>query len=260
MLSVGPLTLAPLACSSHSVQQPPPPSVFEWQFDNGSVKIPEPLSFGNKMLRQPRLLGSGGGGAVFALTQNEDRTAYAAVKISWASSAESIANECRVLQLLEQQHVTGIEHCLGIQPYREDARRVMILLEPVMEGPTAASLSELPLELERHDIEMLLNTMFQIVSANVAVTDVQILISLVTGDVLLIDFSEAHVLSSVGPLSFMEQVLLSNFIQEVSALIPENQMEYAAGIVSRCLEEYKSRGVLLRDETLVLLEDQFSSR
>lgn len=246
MLSTAPLTLAPLNLHAY----------YAWQFD--TVQNTDPLIFfGDKTLRHPRLLGSGGGGAVFALTNDSDGKSYA-VKTSWASSAESIANECRVLQRLE--HIAGVERCLGMQSYVDEtgSRRVMILLEPVMEGPIAASLSELSHQLQPHAIEMLVKVMIQILAANVAVTDVQILISQKTGDVLFIDFSEARVLSSAG--TFIEQALLSNFVQEVSTLIPEHQMEFASAVVSRYLEERKSEGVPLRDEALALLQNQFLDR
>lgn len=264
VVSIAPLIVTPFMTLPAHAALPPSPVVYSWHFENGSVTISDPLPFGDKLLRQPRLLGSGGGGAVFALTQDEDRR-YA-VKTSWASSTESVVNECRVLQYLEETHVTGIERCLATQSYRDvngdtsdDHRRVMILLEPVMEGPIAASLSELSPQLQRHAIGMILQSMLQILSANVAVTDVQMLISQKTGDVLFIDFSEARAISpsSTGTMSFMEQALLSNFIQEVSAMIPDDQIDFAADIVSQWLKRQKSEGVYLNEHTLALLEGQF---
>lgn len=263
VLSITPLAVTSLPFPAHAVL--PSPSVHSWQFENGSVTIPDPLLFGDRMLRQPRLLGSGGGGAVFALKQdniNDGNKQVYAVKTSWDASTESVVNECRVLQFLEQKHVTGVERCLGIQPYTNGdetgCRRVMILLEPVMDGPIAASLSELPPRLQSHAIERIMKVMLQILSANVAVTDVQMLISQETGDVLFIDLSEARVLSSsTGTVSFMEQALLSNFVQEVSALIPEDQVDFAANIVSEFLKEQKLAGVLFSEQTLALLQGQF---
>jgi hypothetical protein len=252
-----PLAITAVAIPAHA-EVAPQSTVHAWQFENGAVVIPDPFLFAEKVLHQPRLLGSGGGGAVLALTQDNGRS-YA-VKTSWSSSTESIEKECRVLQHLEDKHVTGVERCLGVQSYisedESDARRAMILLEPVMEGPIAASLSDLSPPLQSHAVEMILKTTIQILSANVAVTDVQVLISQETGDVLFIDFSEARILPSSSN-SFMQQALLSNFVQEVSALIPKDQEVLAARIVSQFVEEQKSLGRPLSTQALTLLEEQF---
>ncbi|GAX27265.1 hypothetical protein FisN_13Lh174 [Fistulifera solaris] len=258
--------LVPLAATSvaipvHAEVVVKQPTVYAWQWENGAVVIPDPLLFADKVLHQPRLLGSGGGGAVFAVTQDSSQRSYV-VKTSWASSTESIENECRVLQLLEEKHVTNVERCLGIQPYvrdvRTDARRVMILLEPVMKGPIAASLADLSPHLQSRSVEMILKTMLEILSANVAVTDVQTLVSQETGDILFIDFSEARILSpSTEPLSFMEQALLSNFVQEVSAMIPKGQEALVSRVVSQFVKEQESSGKHLSAHTLILLEEQF---
>lgn len=254
-----PLAVTSVAIPVHAAVTQP--TIYAWQFENGAVVIPDPLLFADKVLHQPRLLGSGGGGAVFAVTQDGSQRSYA-VKTSWASSTEAIENECRVLQWLEDKDVTGVERCLGIQPYvrdvQTDARRVMILLEPVMEGPIAASLADLSPHLQSRPVEMIVKTMLEILSANVAVTDVQTLVSQETGDILFIDFSEARILSpSTEAMSFMEQALLSNFVQEVSAMIPKGQEALAARIVSQFVKEQESAGKHLSEQTLILLEEQF---
>jgi hypothetical protein len=38
-----------------------------WKLGNGEVELPDPLAIAGLQLQHPRLLGSGGGGAVFSM-------------------------------------------------------------------------------------------------------------------------------------------------------------------------------------------------
>ena len=73
----------------------------EWNLGNGVVQLQDPLMFPKlKPLYGPKLLGSGGGGAVFSFQDSQT-----VVKISWVGSAESVERECAVLKTLEKTSV-----------------------------------------------------------------------------------------------------------------------------------------------------------
>ena len=164
-----------------------------WMLSNGQVKLSNPLmDFPHKVLRDPTLLGSGGGGAVFALNEEErsisssgkkkDDEREVALKISWIKSAQSVERECMILNRLEEQHVRNVEHCLGIVPYPDDSRRVMIVLEPVVHESTA-SVRGLDESKQADSVRSIMKTLVDMLSANVVTTDVQVLIDKFTGKV-----------------------------------------------------------------------------
>jgi hypothetical protein len=223
-----------------------------WQLGNGGVQIDEPLRFGtNFLLTEPRLLGSGGGGAVFSMRQNrEDR--IMALKISWIRSAASVENECRILQELETYNVPNVERCFGTQPYPLDARRVMILLEPVVDSSAAvASVTQVSSEPgQAQAVRQIVRTMVQMLNARVVMTDVQPLIVPTTGQLLLIDLTEARKVSD--PLSFLDVTLARSFCTEMLTLIPETYQALAAHVLLTELKAVDS----LPDEFYQILRDQ----
>jgi hypothetical protein len=110
-----------------------------WKLGNGDVELPDPLAIAGLQLQHPRLLGSGGGGAVFSMEDvsknvpsSKSATGNVAVKVSWRRSAASVENECHVLQLLQESSVSGVEICLGQAPYPTDPTRIMIALHPCL--------------------------------------------------------------------------------------------------------------------------------
>ena len=56
-----------------------------WSFGNGQVELSDPMRVASIDLRRPRLLGSGGGGAVFAFDSSD-----VAIKVSWIKSRDSV--------------------------------------------------------------------------------------------------------------------------------------------------------------------------
>ena len=159
--------------------------ILSWLLPNGQVQIKNPsTSFPNRKLHNPKLLGSGGGGAVFSMQQhskNSDKKEIA-VKISWINSADSVTRECNILNALEEKNARHLEHCLGIVPYPFDQRRVMIALEPVVNDATASIVS---LEESKQFIcvKSIVETMVDMLAANVVTTDVQLLIDKKSGEV-----------------------------------------------------------------------------
>lgn len=222
-------------------------------------------------LYDPQFLGSGGGGAVFSysrLVDNADNRENSAttsttsergvtqirtkekkendvvVKISWLRSAESVKNECKILQELERKMVTGVESCLASTEYQDDPRRVMIVMEPVIED-SVGSISEIPLSLRPKVVDALVRTMVQMLAANVVTTDVQPLISTRTGQVVLIDMTEAKIMTPSPKLSFVDVALVSSFCTEIFNLIPENLLDVAS----------KSLVSELQRQTIIMAEE-----
>jgi hypothetical protein len=211
-----------------------------WQLGNGEVTLQESFTFGQghndklKNLHSPRLLGSGGGGAVFAFEspptvaagELNNKADEVAVKVSWVRSAESVKNECNILQKLEERRVQGVEVCLGEEAYPYDNRRVMIALQPVAASGSVASVTNLDERLQLQAVQSIVHTMVQLLAAGFVTTDVQPLISPITGDVLFIDFTEAQDIGR-GVSSLIISVV-SSFCSEMVALIPEKWESVAA--------------------------------
>jgi hypothetical protein len=218
-----------------------------WNSVNGQVRLADRLVF-PKQLRRPRLLGSGGGGAVFSFEESQ-----VVVKVSWLGSAASVERECSILNILEQNGVQGVERCLAQQPYPEDARRVMIALEPLVDDAVANTM-DVDASLRPHAIRCIMRTMVQMLAANVVTVDVQPLISKQTGDALFIDLTEAKVL--VPPLSFLDVALMSSFCTEMSALIPESLLPVASTALLDELQALEQSGVDLSDQAYDVLRNQ----
>ena len=215
----------------------------EMTFANGPVRLDDPLrSFPGLDLRHPQYLGSGGGGAVFAYDRAETTAARspstgrstgsgptsgreqaAVVKVSWVRSAASVSRECTVLNYMETQHVTGVERCRGQVPYPLDNRRLMIAMEPVVDGDSVASISEIDERLRPKAVQCIIRTLVQMLSAGVVTTDVQPLISKATGEVLFIDMTEAKVVFTSGDvMPFLDLALARSFVSEMIGLIPSD--------------------------------------
>ena len=217
----------------------------EMTFANGPVRLDDPLrSFPGLDLRHPQYLGSGGGGAVFAYDRAETTAARspstgrstgsgpisgrdqaAVVKVSWVRSAASVSRECTVLNYMETQHVTGVERCRGQVPYPLDNRRLMIAMEPVVDGDSVASISEIDERLRPKAVQCIIRTLVQMLSAGVVTTDVQPLISKATGEVLFIDMTEAKVVFTSGDvMPFVDLALARSFVSEMIGLIPTDSL------------------------------------
>jgi hypothetical protein len=254
--------------TSHANDQTPRQWPYQWTFPNGKVTLPTVTRIGPTLqLVNPTLLGSGSGGAVFAtqhyVQSSTDESVAArnadsdlvALKVSWSHSAESVANECRVLQTIQARAIrrplASLEICLGKAPYATDdndeedltttesEKRTMIALQPVFVGPQVSTLTELEPQQLVTAVDSLVQTMVQLLSIGVVTVDVQPLISRTTGQVLLIDFTEARVLveapasDAAATIAIAEdrdtmQPLVSSFISEVMSLIPTPLQETLA--------------------------------
>lgn len=238
---------------------------FIWNMGNGEVRLTDSLTFLNWSLRQPRLLGSGGGGAVFAYSKHNIHgdnsgvlggSSDVAVKVSWLRSSKSVETECSILQELSSNKVEGVVRCLGSARYPSDTRRAMIVMEPVVEDPLT-SISDLDSdEKQIHSVKSIMRTLVQVLASNVVTADVQPLISKQTGDVTFIDMTEAHILKN--PFSFLDLASISSFCAEMVSLIPEGFYDVA----SRALTDELQRSNILSEEILDILhqEEEFLSQ
>jgi hypothetical protein len=236
----------------------------ELNFDlgNGSVKLENPMEVllpqgTNAKLQDPRFLGSGGGGAVFGYSWREppkgSSSTSAVVKISWLRSATSVRNECQILQLLQKRQVSGVETCLASLDYSDDPRRAMIVLEPLVEE-SVSTVSELPPKLQAKAVDQLIRTMIQMLAANVVTTDVQALISTNTGDVLLMDMTEARVMTT--PPTFVDIALVGSFCSEIFNLVPEKLVPAASTSLVSELMKLEATGDRLSKEVYDVLQGQ----
>ena len=228
-----------------------------FELGNGSVKLQNPIEVQGTRLKDPQFLGAGGGGAVFAYSRINDSSGGGsndvAVKVSWLRSTASVLNECKILQELETNHVTGVEVCLGSLEYPDDPRRAIIVMEPVIDN-AVSSLSEIPSKLQPQAVDQLIRTMIQMLAANIVTTDVQPLISPTTGQVILIDMTEAKAMKA--PLSFVDLALVSSFCTEIISLIPENLLDVASTSLLSEMKKIEENGTHLPNEVYKILQSQ----
>jgi hypothetical protein len=231
----------------------PNPDELVWQLGNGEVRLADPLILQQMNLQRPRFLGSGGGGAVFAYSR-DGIGSDVAVKISWLRSAESVEKECTILKVMEAKQVVGVERCLAKARYPSDTRRVIIVMEPVL-NDSVSSVTELTSpELQTHAVHEIIRTMVQMLDANVVTADVQPLISQSTGNVIFIDMTEAQLFKE--PLSFVDVALASSFCTEMLTLIPETLYPFASMALLQELQSAEQRGTHIPDEIYNVLRSQ----
>lgn len=261
-------TISILAWGILSLSEPATTTMYE--LGNGSVVIEDPLTINglSTTLYNPRLLGSGGGGAVFAYSRkgNDDAKGVAdkvsgknigdvAVKFSWLRSSKSVANECSILKTMELNQVEGVERCLAIARYKQDGHRTVIVMEPVMDD-SVGSLSEINTELLPKATNGLIRTLVGMLAANIVTTDVQPLISPTTGDLLLIDMTEAVEIPKNVPINFINTALTNAFCNEIVTMIPDSMIENASETLLQELIRFEQDGKPLRNEFLQILADQ----
>jgi hypothetical protein len=229
----------------------PPPEVM-WELGNGQVQLDNPFHFQDMTLRDPRLLGSGGGGAVFSFSRHSGINGVV-VKVSWSRSTDSVRNECAVLQIMEKQQVQGVERCFGAMEYSKDPRRALIVMEPLIEESTS-SIGDLEFGLQTVAVDHLVRTMLEMLAANVVTTDVQPLISQRTGEVILIDMTEARVVKE--PFSFIDLALAGSFCTEIMSLVPDPLLAHASETVVQELKTIEARGIQFPREFYDILYSQ----
>ena len=235
----------------------------QWDLMNGNVQLPNQLdlklpgtssSTSEKLvLSAPTLIGAGGGGAVFAF---EDSSKL--IKISWSKSTQSVLQECQTLQYLKTQQVTATEQCLATYDYPYDKDRAMILVEPYVKD-AVASVIEIDggSKARINAVQQIIQTLVQMLAANTITIDVQPLINPTTGDVVFIDMTEAQILPNAPP-SFKEKAVITAFVSEMAALIPdEYSKEATKALIHQMQILSHQRGIVLPNDIIDILESQF---
>jgi len=234
--------------SNGKVQFDRPLSFTGVKLQDGELKS-DPSPSASISLWDPTLLGSGGSGAVFSFSthpnnspsdssysnkQSKDATYNSklddddnnvAIKVSWKRSRNSVENECNILQSLE--NVPHVERCLGRpNPYPYEDGRVMIAVTPVVTTMTSddgitSSLNNVKTGApQRNAVKSVVEAIVGMLNLGIYTLDVQPLISVETGEVLFIDFTEAQHFSI--PLTSLDESALVGFCGEVSVLIPDS--------------------------------------
>ena len=254
---LGLVLLAPAPC--HAADK-------EWNLPNGHVKLSNAFVVtrsSNQRPVNPRLIGSGGGGAVFAFDAAGEPSARThagppipssstLIKVSWVDSTPSVKQECSILQYLNEQKVSGVENCLDLESYPDDPTRVIMVKEPYIPD-TVGSIADLDSPQDQiKATKQVARTLVQMLAANVATVDVQPLIS-ENGDVLFIDMTEAKILER--PVwSSLDAALSRSFVSEMLALIPKQFQIVAEEAIreelSRLGEEVGEGTSRLSDESL----------
>ena len=224
----------------------------DFEFSNGHVRIEEPLIVQTKekslRLKNPVLIGYGGGGAVFAFSDDDHKNPQLdgvsmtpLIKISWANSADSVRKECQILQYLESKGVMHTEQCWTSLPYPHDGDdRVMIVVAPFVPNAVASVAELASTSLQRTAVEQISQFLVQMLAQHVITIDVQPLISPETGQVTFIDLTEAKILSSSDDDTFTDQTLVASFCAEMVALIPEEWATVAAETVRNEIQRLTS--------------------
>lgn len=263
----------------------------EWNLLNGNVILPDPLELTVRIptdddasmsttvrLTHPQLVGTGSGGAVFILEEsyssqlplkNHHHKNNVVLKVSWIGSRDSVRNECRILQSLEPYQIHAIERCWGEFPYPDDndaaqqqQQRIMVLLSPYVSDSTSNIWDVQTKSNQIRAVQQLSETMIQLLARNVVTIDVQPLISKETGQVILIDFSEAQILSSssssMSPISsssstgtaytFSDWTLLNNFVTEMMTLIPDEFRSVAEESIQKEVQRLESQEIFVSQE------------
>jgi hypothetical protein len=235
-----------------------------------SVQVEREIKLQGRTLTDPQFIGAGGGGAVFTYRQSKSQPSRreqqsptllvhpqhdddVVVKFSWLQSAESVANECSILKIMEGRHVPGVERCMAQMDYQPDPRRTVIVMEPYLED-AASSLSELSPDIAQIATQNLIQTAIEMLKARVVTIDVQPLISKRTGELILIDMTEAILLRDDG-LSSMEKAVVTEFCSEIAALVPETWLEDASKTFACEMSRIEhTSGIPLQEDVRTILE------
>jgi hypothetical protein len=200
-------------------------------------------------------IGRGGTGGVFkALLVQPKSSLPTAVKISYPSTALALRKECRTYQHLASRNAENVQRCLAMC---DDGDRTVIVLQPLVEVKTSSSddgpLTEPvatitdPGSFGQVATRNLLHGVVGIINGGFASSDLQFLVNPLTGDVTIIDLSEAQPIDNGGD-SFQQLALVSSFIHEALAAIPPNLQEFAVRCIADEMENIRQLGSMRMSE------------
>lgn len=202
-----------------------------------NLLIENRLSCQNLDIELKSLAGAGGTGRVYKANSkviNSRGVFYesVAVKVALPNTKPRLQNECEILQHLERNHVNHVEKCIAscavdISSANRDLADFATVLYP-FESPSSAdskivsSIAVIPSrKVAIIAASQLLKTAIDTILAGVVVTDLQFLADTVSGDVLLIDFTEAQKIE-IDNLRYLDKQGIQSFLSEALAFIPES--------------------------------------
>lgn len=211
-------------------------------FSTTLITLTQDLSLGNQLTCQnldielKSLAGAGGTGRVYQGTARALSKSIVyesvAVKVSLPTTKPRLQNECEILHHLEQKRVNHVDKCIStcsLVPNNNLGDFATVLYP--FKSPTNAnsfivsSIAIIPSpEVAKTAACQLLQTVIEIILAGVVVTDLQFLADTMTGDVLLIDFTEARMIAT-GNLQYIDKQAIQSFLSEAIAFIPEVMKE-----------------------------------
>lgn len=165
-------------------------------------------------------LGAGGGGTTFS-GMIGGNVPDSVAKISWERSKQSVENECKVLKYLEKYHVDHVEKCVALCDGSGSipSSRSVAVMTPLFTAEKGtspvATLGAIGKSSDslRRAMVALISTTVQMVKAGVALSDVQLLIDPLQGNLLFIDMTEGKIFESPTP-SYLDMQLARSFMSE----------------------------------------------
>lgn len=258
------LLLLPVTAASAAAAAAPPPPRFGANTLSPPDELVLPTVSGPALaLSRPRLLGFGGGGAVFAYARPGGPPV--AVKFSWPRTVASVRAECAALRALEAARVGGVARCLAAADYEDaagGAARAVIATEPVVDDAVADVRAVRSTEGRERAVRRVVRTMVEMLAAGVVTSDVQPLVSAVSGDVVFIDLTEAERVGSAceggacATMGALEVARVASFVGEMLAFVPEELAGVAAAALEEELVGVGGRGGQLADEVYGVLAGQ----
>lgn len=218
------------------------------------INFPNSIICGTEVVRPLQNIGAGGSGSVYKGVLSSANLPVA-VKVSWVTTFEPVRRECEVLDFLAMKgNARNVEKCIADCEYLVDGQpRKMILLYPFFQSPKTSITSfknTMEHDITKRAVGNLVESMIQLVGSGVILTDLQYLVDPDTGDLLVIDVSEAQYLRPND--LFSRQQLVASFASEVRMNIPD---EYLSDAVRAMDEEIMA----LRDKSLIDMPDEYVS-
>jgi hypothetical protein len=170
-------------------------------------------------------IGSGGSGTVFRGDMKGRKPVV--VKVSRKASENSVKREAAILIKLEQKLVNNVERFVDScdMDIGEGATYFAGVFRPYLNPPEASSIATIKNDatgaIKAKASRQLMRTVIEMVNADIALTDLQVLIEPDTGQLLVIDLTEAETLRLEQGLSFHDKAVVSSFFGEALAFVEE---------------------------------------
>lgn len=227
-----------------------------------SLKSTNVMTCHQRQLSLDGVIGSGGTGVVLKVADLTSKTPITPLvyKISRSSASQpSLLHECEVMRVLESKEVHHVPQCLDIcavdattalneilPSFQVSRDAVGILLSPYLPYNNAIISSDMSPEAARTAIQALVETVFEVIAAGFAVSDLQFLTDRDSGRLMLIDLSEAVEVDVHNP-SFMDLRNVSNFIDEMCSSLSSTHRRWAREAMSRILDDDSFRSSVSSD-------------